>query len=390
MKQMMSSLVNVLKSAPKSIMGMLMLSLTTILFSCTEEKIGEFHPTAATGLKVEADSVMKLGRTDVTLEATAKDVNGKVLDGKAELAYKGLPKIYVETLGMPAYVTTEDGTNFVSSDGNNFVRSFSFTSNTGVSGTSIGKYSHTVLLGQLNDSTELVEAVFTEDWHISVADGVLPEMFAEPVSGTQNVRVQYLRVVKPADEPIVEDVVTWRMRSEADETVDGDSYFTVFAEKLVNGTVSKTWKTYVAGISFGTWRPNVSAQLVNSTNFTVKDSTDELPTDEPRHNLGTEKLFSVINHSKVEYHFIAGFDAPKDAEGKTERTIAGHINVWSNTVIFHNPETGEDMNFVFEGTAETTNHEVTDTNLYTRTVVIKCNGEVVDTQVGTVQLTVVQ
>jgi hypothetical protein len=386
MKTLFASLVNVLKSTAKMSMAMLLMSSITFFASCTEENIGEFHPTSATGLKVEADSTMTLGRTEVSLDATATDINGKTLDGKAELAYVGLPKVYVQTLGMPAYVTTEDGTNFISSDGNNFVRSFSFTSNTGVSGTSVGKYSHTVILGQVNDSTELVEAVFVEEWHISVADGVLPEMFAEPVSGTQNVRVQYLRVVKPV---VVEDVVTWRMRAEADETIDGDSYFTVFAEKLVNGTVAKTWKTYVAGISFGTWRPNVSAQVVTSTNFTVKDSSDELPTDEPRHNLGTEKLFSVINHSKVEYHFDVRFSAPKDAEGKTERTVAGHINVWSNTVVFHNPETGEDMTFVFEGTAETTNNEVTDANLYTRTVVIKCNGETVDTQVGTVQLTVV-
>lgn len=385
MKKVFASLVKA--NAAKISMAMLLMSLTTILFSCTEEKIGEFHPTSATGLKVEADSTMTLGRTEVSLDATATDINGKTLDGKASLSYVGLPKVYVQTLGMPAYVTTQDGTNFVSSDGNNFVRSFSFTSNTGVQGTSVGKYSHTVLLGQLNDSTELVEAVFTEDWHISVADGVLPEMFAEPVNGTQNVRVQYLRVVKPI---VVEDVVTWRMRAVADETVDGDSYFTVYAEKLVNGNVNKTWKTYVAGISFGTWKPNVSAQVVNSTSFTVQDSTDELPTDEPRHNLGTEKLFSVVNHSKVEYHFDVRFSAPKDAEGKTERTIAGHINVWSNSVIFHNPETGEDMTYEFNGTAETTTHEVDGNNVYRRTVVIKCNGEVVDTQVGTVQLTVVQ
>ena len=384
MKQIFSSLVTVLKSAPKVAMGMLA-ALFFFLTSCTKEDVN-YHPSSAKALMVSVDSTMVLGKTDVTIEGTATTADDNSLYGKGEVSYNGLPQVYVDQLGMPTTVTTTDGVNFVSSDGNNFRRTFSWSSDINVSST--GVWSETVIVAQLNDSTELAEARFNENW--DVWTNQLPSTFEGAKQGKELVRVQYLRVVKPAAPEPEPDVVTWRMRAEADETVEGDSYFTVFAEKLVNGTVAKVWKTYVAGISFGTWRPNVSAQLVNSTNFTVQDSTDELPTDEPRHNLGTEKAFSVVNTSKVEYHFIAGFDAPKDADGNTERKVAGHINVWSRSVVFHNPETGEDMRYDFVGTAETTTHEVDANKVYRRVVVIKCNGEVVDTQVGTVQLTLAQ
>jgi hypothetical protein len=377
-----ASIVTVLKSAPKMAMGMLVMSISLIFCACTKEDVN-YHPTSAKNLMTSVDSTMVLGATDVTIEGTATTAEGTAISGQGNLSYVGLPKVYVEQLGLPTAVSTTDGTNFVSSDGNNFRRTFNWTGNVNVSST--GVWSETVILKQLNDSTELAEARFNENW--DVWTNQLPSTFEGAKQGKEIVRVLYKRVVKPvAPEP--EPVVEYRMRSEFDEAVDGDAYFTVFAEKVVNGKVAKTWKTYVAGISFGTWRPNVSAQVVNSTNFTVQDSTDSLKTDEPRHNLGTEKAFSVVNTSKVEYHFIAGFEAPRDAEGNTTRTVAGHINVWSRSVVFHNPETGEDMNYDFVGTAETTTHEVDGNNVYRRVVTIKCNGETVDTQEGTVQLTI--
>lgn len=328
---------------------------------------------------------MTLGQTDLTLEATATDANGKELNGKAQLSYVGLPKIYVKQLGMPTNVSTDDGTTFSSSDGNVFDRSFSFTSTTGVKGSSIGSWNRTILVETLNDSTELVEAIFDEQWTIWTEQ--LPEGVESSKSGTKEVRVQYLRVVKPsAPEP---EVTTLRMRAELDATVDGASYYNVYAERVTaSGEVLKSWKVYVTGISFGTWRPNVTSQTVTSTAFTVQDGVSDIEQEATRYDCGDAKAFSVVNHSAKMYTFDVRFDAPADANGNTFRSVKGTINVWAYTVNFTEPETGETASFIFDGKAVTTKHEVTSSNLYTRTVVISCNGEVVDTQVGNVQLTV--
>jgi len=370
-------------NAANVVMAMFATMFVTILGSCTKEEIN-YHATSAKGLMVEIDSAMTWGNTQIWFDGTAKDVNGNVLDGNGEVNYVGLPKIYVDQLGMPTSLVTSDGTNFSFSDGWSCKRSFTWNSNTGVNGSATGSWVVTTIT-PVNDSTEIATSEFRDDWAIWTNN--LPEAVTASLSDVQSSKVIYLRVVKPqAPKP---DVVTYEWTAPVDEVAGGVAYVDVTVKRLRNGVVEKSWGVYTSGIRFGEYKPSVASVVVNSYNFNTTDWLEALATEADKVNQGDEGAFTIVNSAKQQAHLSVVFGAPADANGSTEREIAGHVNLWSYDVIFTDSETGHVETISFKAKAETVKNEV-ENGSYVRTVNILCNGEVVKVQNGSVALTLAQ
>ena len=184
--------------------------------------------------------------------------------------------------------------------------------------------------------------------------------------------------------------VQYRLRYEQTDVDGGYVYNNVYAEKSVDG--GNTWSKmdeYIDAVSmrYGTWKPNVSAQMVTSYEFTTDDTTVPMTTDDAQKERGTNGRFELVNTSKTEYRWKALFPSYKDADGNDKRDISGAQVVWVYQVVYNNPETGEPMKLDFTGKAETeaATHKVTD-GVYTRIVNLIANGKKVDSQKGTVTL----
>jgi hypothetical protein len=332
---------------------------------------------------------MSLGKTVVDFNGSATTATNENISGNGALNYTCMPKVYVEALGLPTDVKANaDGTTFTSSDTNTFNRSFSWQGN-GVNGTSTGEWKQTVILREINDSTELVEAQFEEEW--SIWTSLLPSEgnYTSSKSGKELVRVQYLRVVKPAAPAPVE--VTYRKSLVLDlEDTKGGIYADLLVEKLQGETVLEKWSCYGVMATWGEYKPQVTSQSVSSFEFTTHDKAGEakdLEADVP--NLGDKGTFTRKNIRHTAETFEVQFPSAADAEGNTVRPVRGQIDVWVYTYEFVNPEDNHREVFEVEFSVESTKSEVNpNTNAYERTIVIKVNGQVVDTQNGSVQLTI--
>ena len=186
--------------------------------------------------------------------------------------------------------------------------------------------------------------------------------------------------------------VQYRLRGEYVETVNGYTYYNVYAEKSVDGgskwTEMDKMEDFVAE-RHGKWKPNVTAQIVSTYEFTTHDTTKSYDVEPKQTERGTNKRFDIINVSKIEYFWKALFPAPVDADGNNKRDISGSQVQWVNKLIYHNPETGEEMPYEVKGGVKTSTHEVKD-GVYTRIVDIYCQDQIVESQKGTVALELVQ
>lgn len=181
--------------------------------------------------------------------------------------------------------------------------------------------------------------------------------------------------------------ISYRFTYKVDEVDNGTVYADMLAERLVNGVVEKKWACWGLAGMFGEYKPDVEGIWVTNTNFRDNYSTTNHDTDPGAGDLGDAKAFTRENTSKIENHLSVLFDANADADGNTTREVAGHINLWSYRYTFVDPDNGHKETLDFNVTCKTTTHEVKD-GIYTRVVEILLNGEKVDTQTGTVKVTV--
>lgn len=182
--------------------------------------------------------------------------------------------------------------------------------------------------------------------------------------------------------------VQYRLIFEQTDVDGGYVYNNVYAQKSVDGGSNWTkMDEFIDAISirYGNYHPNVTAQVVSTFEFTTDDKVVPMDVDPTLTERGTNGRFELVNISKTEYRWKALFAAPADADGNTVRDISGAQNVWVYKVIYHNPETGKPMELVFTGEAKTSTHKV-DGNVYTRVVDLIANGNVVESQKGTVTL----
>ena len=354
----------------------------TILASCTKEEIN-YHATSAKGLMVEIDSAMTWGNTQIWFDGTATDAEGNILDGHGDLSYVGQDTIWVDALGLPVSQVSSNGINYALIDGQNFLRSYAWSSTTGVQGSSTGTFSYATI-EPVEDMTEFVYVHFTESWSVWCTG--LPTTVTSSASGNEDVVVKYVHKLKKAVEP---DVVTYEWTAPIDEVAGGVAYADVTVSRLRNGVVEKSWGVYAAGIRFGEYKPSVPSVVVNNYNFSTNDWLEALATEADKPNQGDEGAFTIVNSAKQQAHFSVVFGAPADANGSTEREIAGHINLWSYSVIFTDPETGHQETISFKAEAQSVKNTVEGSS-YVRTINILCNGEVVKVQNGSVALTLAQ
>jgi hypothetical protein len=365
-----------------SVMG-LMLFITILTSSCSKE-IANVHPSQASDLITSnIDSLMRLGHTEAWWSGEAKTAEGIVVDGNGRLIYDGLPKVYVPTLGLPTNVTAnKQGSVFTSDDGNVFNRTFDWQSSTGVNGSSTGTWERTIIVSQLNDSTELVEAQFNENW--SVWTDKLPSGKEASKSGNVIVRVPYLRVVKPT--PVE---ITYRksiILDFEDALAKNKAYGDMKVEKMQGENVLSTWCHYDIMAKWGEFDPQVSAQYVTSFEFTSHDvagESKELDADLP--GLGDGGCFTRKNVRHTAETFEVQFPSTADTNGNTVRPIRGQIDVWVYTYTFENPEDNHKETFEVEFEVKSVKSEVSG-NVYERIIEVRINGEVVDTQNGKVEL----
>jgi len=387
MKQNVFSLVNVTKVAAKAAMVSLTACVLT-LTSCSNET-ANYHPTAATGLMADSASQRGLGWHLFTVKASATDIDGNSISANAEVRYDADRVVYVENeeeLGLPISATTPDGQTFYTNDKNTIRRTENHSAdgvNLNVAG---GEFRYGALGARLNDTTQVCYAYIADQ---AFATANLPESFSKEWRGEKVSVVEYHRVWRKPTTPVYEPM--YRMRAERVEIDEGNVYYDIFVEKSTdNGTTwaeMDKWEYFLA-CQFGEWKPNVtSTLLVNSYEFTTDDKPVDMEKSTPRLNEGVTKRWDIINDYAQEFRWAAMFNAPADAEGSIVRTIGGAqiLKIWK--MIYHNPETGKDLEINFTGSIRTTTHEVDKTTgIYSRTVEVICNNEVVDTQVGTVQL----
>lgn len=187
----------------------------------------------------------------------------------------------------------------------------------------------------------------------------------------------------------VKKEITYQVSSTLDEVVEGEAYYNVKVSRLLNGQVEKSWTAYISGVAFGTYRPSVDRQIVSELQVArYDDEIADLPEQSRTYTAGKTKNFSVDVTAK-EYHFRTFFNAPKDAEGKTEREISSHLNVWSSEVTFTDPDNGHTEKISYAGKAESIKSEV-ENSTYIRVIRITCNGEKLEDQTGSVQLILAQ
>jgi hypothetical protein len=376
------TLANTCKFAANTMMAMLFMVLT----SCSGEKIGDHHPAQAKSLMTSVDSTMSLGKTVVDFAGSATTATNENISGEGNLTYTCMPKVYVDVLGLPTDVTANNDGTFTSSDGNTFNRSFSWQGN-GVNGSSTPTWERTIILNEINDSTELVEAQFEEEW--SIWTSLLPSEgnYTSSKSGKELVRVQYLRVVKPeAPKPIE---ITYRKSLVLDlEDTKGGIYADLLVEKLQGTEVLEKWSCYGVMATWGEYKPQVSAQSVSSFEFTSHDKAGEakeLEADVP--GLGDKGTYTRKNIRHTAETFEVQFPSTADADGNTIRPIRGQIDLWVYSYEFVNPEDNHTEDFSVEVEVVSTKSEVNNST-YERTIEIRINGEVVDVQNGKVELTI--
>jgi hypothetical protein len=385
MKQNVFSLVNVTKVAAKAAMVSLTACVLTLTSCNGEQEIN--LPSNAKALLVSAiDSTMTLGKTQAWWSGSATTAETVLIDGNGSLIYDGMPKVYVPQLGLPTEVTA-NGDVFTSSDGNVFNRSFNWSSTTGVNGTSTPNWERTVILAQLNDSTELCEAQFKESW--SVWTSLLPSTYESSKNGDEIIRVLYQRVVKP-EAPV--EPITYRksLTLDFEDAANGEAYGDMLVEKVQGSTILDSWDCFGIMAKWGKYNPQVSNQSVNSFDFTSHDllgETKDLEADLP--GLGKGKTFTRKNVRHTAETFEVRFQSNPDADGNTVRPIRGQIDVWVYEYVFVNPEDNHKETFTVEVEVVSTKSEVNpNTNAYERTIEVRINGQVVDVQNGKVQLTI--
>jgi hypothetical protein len=377
--------VNTFKFTANATMAMLFVALT----SCSGEKIGDHHPAQAKSLMTEIDSVMSLGKTVVTFSGSATTADEKNISGEGNLTYTCLPKVYVETLGLPTDVKPAANGTYTSSDTNTFHRSFEWNGN-GVNGSSTGEWKQTVILNEINDSTELVEAQFEESW--SVWTNLLPSEgnYTSSKSGKELVRVQYLRVVKQTPAP----EVTYRRSFELDfsSISKGKVFAQMRVDKVQGNEVLETASHFGVIASWGKYNPQVTSINVLSTEFRNKDITGvnafSAEKDNDKNGLGDDGKYTrrCVRHTNETFSDV--FTSTPDADGNTDRPVRSNLDVWvyTYTCVLSDGHT-ETFNIDFE--IKSVKNEVDPTtNTYERIIEVKVNGEVVDTMTGRVQLIV--
>lgn len=379
--------VNTLKFTANATMAMLFV-VSFIFCACSGESIGDHHPAQAKSLMTSVDSTMSLGKTVVDFNGSATTATNENISGEGNLTYTCLPKVYVETLGLPTDVTANADGTYTSSDTNTFHRSFSWQGN-GVNGSSTPTWERTVIVAQLNDSTELVEAQFEEEW--SIWTSLLPSEgnYTSSKSGKELVRVQYLRVVKPA----APAEVTYRKTLTIDwSDTKGSVYADMLTEKVLGTTVLEKAAHYDVMAAWGEYKPQVSSISVTGTSFRNEDipgvnaySTEK---DGDVTGLGDGGKYSrkCIRHTTETFSDV--FTSTPDANGNTDRPVRCNLDVWvysyTCTLSDGHPET-----FEVEFSISSVKNEVDpNTNTYERIIEVKVNGEVVDTMNGKVSLTI--
>lgn len=375
--------VNTLKFTANATMAMLFV-VSFIFCACSGESIGDHHPAQAKSLMTSVDSTMSLGKTVVDFAGSATTATNENISGEGNLTYTCMPKVYVDVLGLPTDVIAKADGTFTSSDTNTFHRSFSWQGN-GVNGSSTPTWERTVIVAQLNDSTELVEAQFEEEW--SIWTSLLPSEgnYTSSKSGKELVRVQYLRVVKQT--PAAE--VTYRKSLVIDldyAITKGKVYGDMLVEKSQGTEVLEKWSCYGIMAQWGKYNPQVGAQYVTSFEFTTHDKAGEnkdLDADLP--GLGDGGCFTRKNVRHTAETYEVQFPSTADTNGNTVRPVRGQIDVWVYTYEFVNPEDNHKESFSVEFEVKSTKSEVNG-NVYERIIEVRINGEVVDTQNGKVEL----
>ena len=383
-----NALVNTFKFTANATMAMLFVAFLT---ACSSEDLN-YHPTQASKLMGSMNEANGLGWATVDVEANATDINGDNIYANAHVRYECDPEVYVESeeeLGLPVSLSLNNDGTIATGDGNKITRSESHSASKGVTLNIAGPdLSKGGTLGELTSNGDtLRREIVVNPGDAAFATADLPESFTKEWRNSKTSVVKYYRVYVKKAAPVV---AQYRLRPQFVEVDGGYAYFNIYAEKSIdNGATWSEMDRYIdfVGMRYGTWKPNVSSQLVSSYDFTTNDKPVPMTADEGREGLGESKNFDVINLSKVEYRWGATFAAPADADGKTEREINGAQVVWVYGCVYHNPETGEPMPLNFTGEAKTTTNEVDkNTGIYTRVVSLICNGQTIDTQTGSVQL----
>ena len=380
---------NTFKFAANVMMAMLFI---TLISACSGEKIGDHHPSSASNLLGSMTEANGIGWATVDVEANATDINNNNLSANADVRYACEKEVFVdseEELGLPVVLTLTSENTIATGDKNVITRTENHGASKGVTLNVAGPdLSKGGTLGERFENGDTIRQAILANLidEAFATTSALPEGKIKEWRGSKTSVVKYYRVFVKAAAP-VEPI--YRLRGEYVETVKGYSYYNVFAEKsLDNGNTWTKMDEYLdfVGERHGTWRPNVTAQLVSSYEFTTEDTTKEYDPEEDRPNLGNSKRWTVKNLSKIEYFWKAIFASPADAEGNTTRDIAGTQVQWLNAAVWSNPETGEDMTLNFTGGITTTHSVDESTGIYTRVNSVLCNGEVVESQPGTVTL----
>ena len=318
------NVVNVLANTFKFATCAVMVMLLTALTSCNGEQEILLPSNATALLTTEIDSTMTLGHTEAWWSGSAKTADAVLIDGSGRLVYDAMPKIYVAQLGLPTNVTGNNtGTVFTSSDGQVFNRSFNWSSTTGVNGTSTPSWLRTVILAQLNDSTELVEAQFNEAWEVSTS--LLPTSVISRRADNAIIRVLYQRVVKPeAPKPVA---AQYRLRIEFIENDGNNSYWKAFGEKSTDGGITWTIEEQVdefCALTCGNLKPQINgAKLVSSYSFAPSEEAKPLEASQPRPNEGIARSMEIRNTIATDNIWGDTFDAPADANGNAKLLISG-------------------------------------------------------------------
>lgn len=363
---------------------------TAIFSSCSSESIN-YHPTAATGLMADSASQRGLGWHLFTVKASATDIDGNSISANAEVRYETDQVVYVdseEELGLPVTATTPDGTNFTTNNGNVIVRTESHSAdgvNLNVAG---GEWRNGTLGERIDEGTQIRQICYANIADQAFATANLPESFSKEWRGEKVSVVEYHRVFVKKAAPVE---ISYRKTFTLDfDDTKGSIYADMLVEKVQGESVLDKWAHYDVMAAWGEYKPQVTAQSVTSTQFTTHDVLGEakdLENDVP--GLGDKGTYTRKNVRHTAETFEVQFPSTADANGNTVRPVRGQIDVWVYTYEFVNPEDNHREVFEVEFSVESTKSEVNpNTNAYERTIVIKVNGQVVDTQNGSVQLTI--
>lgn len=384
------NVVNVLANTFKFATCAVMVMLLTALTSCSSESVN-FHATAASNLLGSIEENDGLGWATVDVEASATDINGNSISATANVRYECAPEVPVaneEELGLPVVLTLNADGTIATGDGNKITRSESHNTSKGVTlnvaGPDLSKGGH---LGERIESGNTIrqEVIASPSDEAFATATNLPESFTKEWRGEKVSTVKYYRVYTKAA-PVE---VTYRKSLVLDfEDTKGGIYADLLVEKIQGETVLDKWAHYDVMAAWGEYKPQVTAQSVTSTQFTTHDVLGEakdLENDVP--GLGDKGTYTRKNVRHTAETFEVQFPSTADANGNTVRPVRGQIDVWVYTYTFENPEDNHTEDFSVEVEVVSTKSEVNNST-YERTIVIKVNGQVVDTQNGSVQLTI--